>query len=104
MSKAYTVIRNGTLTTPTETIPDSIVKALCFNTIKHEFRATLATEGIPRDTVEAMGFGYLEPDQVPDYVQSRMREQPGCTLGVLRSCVEVLPLHHLTGPEDDGLV
>lgn len=84
--------------------PLSIAEALYFNTIRREFRATLVTEGIPRDVVEAMGFGYMEPDQVPDYVQTQMRKQPALTLGVLRNCVDVLPLYRPTAGDDDGLV
>ena len=89
---------------PGQDDPLSIAEALYFNTIKREFRATLVTEGIPRDVVQAMGFGYLEPDQVPTYVHDLMAVDPGLTLGILRQSVDVLPILQPDGGDDDSLV
>ncbi|MCK4282738.1 MAG: nickel-dependent lactate racemase [Candidatus Brocadiae bacterium] len=84
--------------------PLSIAEALYFNTIKRSFRATLVTEGIPRDVVEAMGFHYLAPDRLPAYVEGRMAAEPGLTLGILRNSVDVLPVFQSTGGNDGSLV
>ncbi len=89
---------------PRQDDPLSIAEALYFNTIRREFRATLVTEGIPRDVVQAMGFGYLEPDQVPTYVQDRMAADPDLTLGILHQSVDVLPILQPDGGDDGSLV
>ncbi len=73
--------------------PLSIAEALYFNTIKSRFRATLVTEGIPRTVVEEMGFGCLEPDRVPEYVEARLEQESELDLGILHHCVDVLPIY-----------
>lgn len=72
--------------------PLSVVEALYLNTAKNQFRVTLVTEGIPRATVERMGFHCLTPAQLPHYVEQRMSEQPEWVLGLLHNSVEVLPV------------
>jgi len=89
---------------PGQDDPLSIAEALYFNTIRREFRATLVTEGIPRDVVRAMGFGYLGPDQLPTYVHDRMAADPDLTLGILHQSVDVLPVLQPDGAGDDSLV
>lgn len=81
-----------------------IAEALYFNTIKRSFRATLVTEGIPQHVVQAMGFGYLAPEEVPAYVQDRMASDPDLTLGILHQSVDVLPVLQPDGGDDDSLV
>ena len=73
--------------------PLSIAEALYFNTLKRSFKVTLATEGIPRDVAQRMGFNRLEPGRLPEYLAHRLEAEPDLTVGIVRHSAETLPLH-----------
>ena len=75
-------------------IPDPLTgaEAIVLNDIKTQMGITLATEGIPRDVCESMGFGHVEPDQLNTYIAGRLRENPALKIGILRQSVEIVPI------------
>jgi nickel-dependent lactate racemase len=73
--------------------PLSIAEVLYFNSLKRLFRVTLASEGIPHESAEKMGFGHLEPTELSDYLAHRLEAEPDLTVGILRNSTETLPLH-----------
>jgi len=82
----------------------SVAEALYLNTAKRDFKVTLATTGIPRDVVDGMGFRYLEPSRLPDYLAESIAEEPDVTVGILRNSVETLPVIKPEGDSPDELV
>jgi len=135
VSAGYSVVRNGTVVTPTESTADGIVVVQGGaigavgrrgeveeppNTEVLDAGGYFITPGLvdihvhashgadvldaTPEALEEMGFGYMAPDQVPDYVRTRMREEPEFTLGVLRNCVDVLAVYRPTRGHDNGLV
>ena len=53
---------------------------------------TLVTEGIPKETVEKLGFRHLRPSDLAEYLTFRLAEDPNATLGIVHNSAEVVPL------------
>lgn len=84
--------------------PLSVAEALYFNTIKRDYRATLVTEGISAGLAMKMGFGCIQPGELPGYIQARLADEPGKTVGILRNSVETLPVHKAKGDRPNEVV
>jgi len=75
----------------------SVTEMLYLNTIKNDFRTTLATEGISPNVCRQMGFHYADPNRLADYLRERMDADPAATVGILHNSVEILPIHESSG-------
>ncbi|MCZ6672810.1 MAG: nickel-dependent lactate racemase [Verrucomicrobia bacterium] len=70
----------------------SITAALYLNSSKRAVNVTLVTEGIPKETVEKLGFRHLRPSDLAEYLTFRLAEDPNATLGIVHNSAEVVPL------------
>ena len=75
----------------------SITEMLYLNTIKNQYRATLATEGISPDICRRMGFHYADPLRLGEYLRERMDAESDATVGILHNSVEILPIRTSSG-------
>ena len=75
-------------------IPDPLTgaEAIVINDIKDKMSITIVSEGLSPEMCAAMGFRHVHPDALAGYVQQRLAENPGLTIGILRQSAEVLPI------------
>jgi nickel-dependent lactate racemase len=72
--------------------PLACAEAIVINDIRGMMDITIATEGLSPSLCRQLGLRHLSPQELPDYVQKRLTQNPGLKVGVIRDSAEILPL------------
>lgn len=65
-------------------------ECMYLNYIKRNFKTTLTMDPM---LANIMGFHYLPPERVPEYIQMKLELNPGLQAGIIHNSGEVLPLN-----------
>ena len=71
----------------------SIAEVLYFNTAKRDFKVTIVSEGISKETAEKLNFNYVELTALQDYITSRMTQDSDTKIGIIHNSAETLPIY-----------
>ena len=71
----------------------SIAEVLYFNTAKRDFKVTIVSGGISKETAEKLNFNYVEPAALQDYITSQMTGDSGTKTGIIHNSAETLPIY-----------
>jgi len=66
-------------------------EAIVINDIRAKMRITLATDGLSPEMCQSMGLGRIEPDQLNNYLQKRLHQNPQMKIGIMRQSAELFP-------------
>ena len=70
--------------------PLSIAEVLYLNSAKKDFRITLACEGLGETTARKMGFNFIRPGDLQEYLNGQTGK--GRSLGIIHNSAETLPV------------
>jgi len=71
----------------------SIAEVLYFNTAKRDFKVTIVSEGISKETAEKLNFNYVELTVLQYYITSRMTQDSNTQIGIIHNSAETLPIY-----------